>query len=285
MLERLISLPPVSFCLEVWDTYARAGISRSAAALAYYLVLTLFPLVMCVNYFIGLFHFNLEQVLRAADALLPAGVTGVLGDYLTYVAGVRSPALLWASVFTILVSASAGLRTLFLALDELYEVRRPMGVKTTLVSVALSALFLVTIYFSVVVIFTGDWFFRLLERYLPRPLKQLLSLARVSGLWGWLRYLVLFCAVLLLVLALYRAGTPPRAMPRRTLRFAALLTALAMAVCSGVFSWFIGMSSRYALVYGSLASLIILLVWLYLCGNIMLLGAAVSRTWVIRRTR
>ena len=40
MLERLISLPPVSFCLEVWDTYARAGISRSAAALAYYLVLT-----------------------------------------------------------------------------------------------------------------------------------------------------------------------------------------------------------------------------------------------------
>ena len=184
MLERLISLPPVSFCLEVWDTYARAGISRSAAALAYYLVLTLFPLVMCVNYFIGLFHFNLEQVLRAADALLPAGVTGVLGDYLTYVAGVRSPALLWASVFTILVSASAGLRTLFLALDELYEVRRPMGVKTTLVSVALSALFLVTIYFSVVVIFTGDWFFRLLERYLPRPLKQLLSLARVSGLWG-----------------------------------------------------------------------------------------------------
>ena len=74
MLERLISLPPVSFCLEVWNTYARAGISRSAAALAYYLVLTLFPLVMCVTYFIGLFHFNLEQVLRAADALLPAGV-------------------------------------------------------------------------------------------------------------------------------------------------------------------------------------------------------------------
>ena len=25
MLERLISLPPVSFCLEVWDTYARAA--------------------------------------------------------------------------------------------------------------------------------------------------------------------------------------------------------------------------------------------------------------------
>lgn len=285
MLERLISLPPVSFCLEVWDTYARAGISRSAAALAYYLVLTLFPLVMCVNYFIGLFHFDLEQVLRAADALLPAGVTGVLGDYLTYVAGVRSPALLWASVFTILVSASAGLRTLFLALDELYEVRRPMGVKTTLVSVALSALFLVTIYFSVVVIFTGDWFFRLLERYLPRPLKQLLSLARVSGLWGWLRYLVLFCAVLLLVLALYRRARRPGLCPGAP---------CALRPCSPLWPWRCapgcspGSSACppampwYTAPWPPSSSC-----WCgcTCAGNILLLGAAVSRTWVIRRTR
>ena len=37
--------------------------------------------------------------------------------------------------------------------------------------------------------------------------------------------------------------------------------------------------------YGSLASLIIPPVRLYLCGNILLLGAAVSHTWAIRRTR
>ena len=53
--------------------------------------------------------------------------------------------------------------------------------------------------------------------------------------------------------------------------------ALAIVAASVLFSWFIGMSSRYALVYGSLASLIILLVWLYLCGNLLLLGAVVGR--------
>ena len=45
------------------------------------------------------------------------------------------------------------------------------------------------------------------------------------------------------------------------------------------------MSSRYALVYGSLASLIILLVWLYFCGNILLLGAVVGRVWSRRHRR
>ena len=33
---------------------------------------------------------------------------------------------------------------------------------------------------------------------------------------------------------------------------------------------------RYSLVYGSLASVIILLVWLYLCGNILILGSVVN---------
>ena len=62
-------------------------------------------------------------------------------------------------------------------------------------------------------------------------------------------------------------------------------TAAAIAGASVVFSWFIGMSSRYALVYGSLASLIILLVWLYLCGNILLLGAVAGRVIEDRRRR
>ena len=43
------------------------------------------------------------------------------------------------------------------------------------------------------------------------------------------------------------------------------------------------MSSRYSLVYGSLASLIILLVWLYFCGNILLVGAVAGRVWFHRR--
>ena len=52
-----------------------------------------------------------------------------------------------------------------------------------------------------------------------------------------------------------------------------------------LFSWFVSFSSRYALVYGYLASLILLLVWLYFCGNILLLGAVMGRVWQQRLRR
>ena len=190
---------------------------------------------------------------------------------------VSVPALLLASLFTILVSASAGLRTLLAAMDSLHDRENRHAFRRVAVSLALSALFLLTVYLSVVVIFTGEWFFWLLEEHLPRRVLELLPLSALSGLWRWMRYLLLFCFVLMLVLIVYRAGTPRGAMRRPVVLLSSLLAAAAIAGASVVFSWFIGMSSRYALVYGSLASLIILLVWLYLCGNILLLGAVVGR--------
>lgn len=284
-MKKLLSLPPVSFALETADAFLRVGAPRSAAALSYFLILTLFPLLVCVNYFIGLFHLDLENLLRSLDQILPAGALAVMEDYLGYVAGSQSSALLLASLVTILISASAGLRTLLATLDDLHGTGDVHPVIRVGVSVLLSVLFLLTIYLSVVVIFTGEWFFWLLEERLPRQIAEVLPLEALSGLWQWMRYLLLFCFVLLLVLMVYRAGTPRRAMGTRVLLLSSLLAAAAIAGASVVFSWFIGMSSRYALVYGSLASLIILLVWLYLCGNILLLGAVAGRVMEDRRKK
>lgn len=278
MLRKFTSLPPVSFALDVANTYGRVGVGRSAAALSYFLVFTIFPLLLCLNYIIGIFHLDLERLLVPIEQLLPDATLAILQDYLTYAASSQSPAMLFAGLLTILVSASAGLRTLFQTMDELYEVRDRSGVRRFLLSLVLSFLLMPTIYLSVVVILTGSWFFGMLENHLPLLLRSQLPLNALSDLWVWLRYLLLFCFVLLLVLVIYRIGTPRR----DPVVLPAFFTSLAMVACSVLFSWFIDMSTRYALVYGSLASLVILLAWLYFCGNILLLGAVIGRCWYRR---
>ena len=287
MRGAFFQLPPVLFVRDMVQTYGRLGVSRAAASLAYFLILTLFPLLVCVNFFIGLLELDPEAVFSALDPLLPRESLSIILEYLTYVSGIpqsQSTPLLLASLFTILLSASAGLRTLLKTMDELYQVRHVSSLRRVAVSVILSLLFLLTIYLSIVVIFTGDWFFQVLEERLPPPLAELIPLRLLSQLWGWLRYLLLFFCVLLLVLAVYRMGTPPPLRrEKKVLRLTALLSAGALVACSVLFSWFIGLSSRYSLVYGSLASLIILLVWLYFCGNILLAGAVAGRVWFHRR--
>ena len=142
MVKKLLAWPPAAFIWEVVLAYGRTGVSRSAAALSYFLILTLFPLLMCINYFIGLFHLDLEQLVRGLDQVLPDEALTVIVEYLGYVSQAQSPALLWASLATIVLSASAGMRTLFQAMDELYQARRRTPFRRMVASVVLSLLFL-----------------------------------------------------------------------------------------------------------------------------------------------
>lgn len=284
MIKKILALPPVSFGLDLAAAYSRVGTGRSAAALSYFLILTIFPLLVCVHGFIGMIHLDLEAMLGSLNQVLPADALTVLQDYLTYASTHQSAALLLASIFTLVVSASAGLRVLLHTLDQLYQVKDTRPIQRFVVSILLSLLFLASFYLSGVVILTGDWFFGLLQSFLPEALAALLPLETLGRLWQWIRYLLLFCFMLLLVLMLYWTGTPKPLRKPQVVTGTACLTAAALVLSSTVFSWFIGMSSRYALVYGSLASLIILLAWLYFCGNVLLLGAATGYVWLTRRS-
>jgi len=257
--------------------YSKCGLTRSAAALAYFLLLTLFPLLVCISFFIGLFHVNLIHLLWGLEGFLPGHVLTLLEDYLLYAAASRSPPLFWAAMFTILLSASAGLRVLFRTMDQLFDRVPRHPLLRFFFSPVLALFLLLVIYGSIVVLFTGDWFFLFLEDRLPPALVRTISLAGLGRLWGWMRYLLLFCSMLFLVLAVYRVGIPRSRVRDADVLAAAAADSLSLVICSAVYSWFIGISSRYALVYGSLAGMVILLVWLYSCGVILLLGAAVCR--------
>lgn len=269
----------LTFIKEMYRLYGRHNVTRAAGALAYFFVLSVFPLILCVNGLVGLAHVDIQQLLLSLDRVLPRQALELVGDYVDYVSRNQSPALLYAAVPAIILSASAALRVLLDTMDELYDHPRDTGVRRIAVSVLFSLLFLVTVYLSVLVIFTGDWFLRWLSGIMPQQLAAMLNFSALFGLWRWMRYILLFCFVMLLVLALYRLGTPKKQVHRGPMLVSALLCSIALVVASGVFSRFIGMSSRYSLLYGSLASIIILLLWLYLCGTILLLGAVFNRVW------
>ena len=121
------------------------------------------------------------------------------------------------------------------------------------------------------VVVTGQRTLRTLAQRFP----VLDSLLRM---WSWSRYVLLFVVFLLFILAVLTMAAP-RGTPRFPILISGLVSTLALVVSSAVFSWFIGLSSRYSLVYGSLVSIIVLLLWLYLCGQILFLGIVFTSVW------
>jgi len=266
--------------LEIADLYFTKRVSRSAAELAYFLILSFFPALICINAVIGTLHLDVATLLDSASIIIPEAALAVLTEYVRYITVNQSGGLLAAGVVMLLFSASAAMRSLMNVMDDIYERKTYTGLWQIVASVAFSVLFLLTIYLSLVVVLTGNWFFHLLEDLIHR-------IPRLSGVtlpwdWQWMRFIILFCLVLVFVMVLYKA-TAPRGRPRAPVLTGAFIASAALVLFSILFSYFIGLSSRYSLVYGSLASVVILLVWLYLCGTILILGNCFNRVWYGRK--
>ena len=275
-LKRIWNSRPARFIREIVELYFSAHVSRSAAELAYFLILSFFPVLICVNAFVGALHLDIHLVLDTVEGFLPGGVATILAEYVQYITDNQSAGMLLAGLFMTVLSASAAVRALMKIMDDIYGRTNYPGFWSIVVSVVFAVLLLVTIYLSMVVLLTGSWFFHRIERYLP--------LGAFITDWQWLRFVILFALVLLFILLLYRVSAPI-GKPRPPVLTGAVLASVMLAGASILFSWFIGMSSRYSLVYGSLASVIILLVWLYLCGNILILGNVFNCVWYRRKKK
>lgn len=270
-LDKLLRAhPPIRFAADVVDVYFTKRVSRAAAELAYFLILTFFPIMICISAFVNELHLDLTALVDQADPFLPEGVLVLFRDYLIYIDTNQSAAMLLSGAFLTVLFASAAVRGLMNIMHELYGRATFRGLWQVVASVLFSVLLLATIYLSLAVVVTGNWFFHLLGRVL-----KLENLVDQAGVWQSVKYLLLLAMVFLFILLLYRFAAP-LSKPRPPVVPGALAASAALAVASMIFSVLMGNSTRYSLIYGSLASVIILLVWLYLCGNILIMGNVVN---------
>lgn len=263
------------------NIYFRKKAPRSAAAFSFHVVFSIFPLLICINWMVGRLHTDLSSALSTLSRFLPASAIDILRGYLDYIAGYTSDTALMLGIFMMLLPASAALRNLQGILNDINNRGRRTGIRAFLLSFVFSVVFLLVVYICMIIMFTGSWLLRLLsDRF---------GIGSYIFGWNWLRFLVLFLLISFMLYILYRFlpfnGRRPRALFSGSVFVGALFSSVTLVGVSILFSYFIGLSSRYSLVYGSLASVIIMMLWLYVCSNVIIIGGIVNRLYNEHRRR
>jgi membrane protein len=243
-----------------------------AAGVAFYAFLALVPTLIAVVSIYGLVA-NPDDVKRLVDDVgssLPAEVQNFLVFQLTSIVNANHAGVTTATVVAIalaLWSASGGMAALITAIHVAYEAEEPKGFvlkrgKAFLLTLA-AIVFLGAVAFLVVAV---------------RPLldhADLGTAGRVAlQIVGWL---VLAALALVGIGLLYRFAV--RDSPRGRLGFLTLGTVLAMAlwlVVSGLFAAYTANFASYGKTYGALASIVVLLIWLWLSSLVVLIGAEID---------
>ncbi len=253
--------------------------SRTGAALAFYTVFSLAPILLLSIAIAGLFFGQqaargeiFEQI---SDLIGPAGaaaVQSVIHNASESRAGTLTTVF---SVLTLIVGATTALVELKAGLDKIWDVppERRQGfwyfVRTRLLSVgvilALAFLLLVSLVISAGLaalesLARGEHFINLVLQWL----NQLLSFLLVAALFGTL-YKVL----------------PSTRIAWRDVMVGAVVTATLFSVGKYAIGVYLG-NSGLASTYGAAGSIILLLVWVYYSAQIFLFGAEFTRTYARR---
>ena len=242
-------------------------LSRAAAAWSFFLILSIFPFFICLSALLSAFHLDFPNLIAAAGRILPTAAAQFLEEYLNYVTTENSAAMLTAGALMMATSASAAFRTILNITGEVYGKMRYKQIISWISSFLYAFLFLLAVYVCIVVQVFGSALVRLIGRYiLIRPeIYRLLQL----------RYPLVAVFIFVILYGLYRL-TVPRHRPRYPVWLGAMGGAAAFMVVGVVYSALIDLSAKYSLVYGSLASVVVLMMWVYTCSYVIFAGAALN---------
>ena len=94
-MKKLWTSPLVSFFREAILLYFSRRVPQAAACLAYFVILAVFPVLICVSYILGLVNIDVGSLIGQLQTILPQAALDVLESYLRYIAIHRSPGLFW----------------------------------------------------------------------------------------------------------------------------------------------------------------------------------------------
>ena len=247
------------------------GGTDMAASLTYYGVLSIFPGLLALLSLLGIFGQGQKSVNAVLDVLRPlvsAHTLNTLHDPLVRLAHSEAATATFAvGIIGALWSASSWVRAFSRAMNRVYEVEEgrpfwrlyPMTYLVTIVTVVLSAVVLVILGASGPV---------------ARSLGDKLSLgSQAVDVWNWAKWPVLVLIVVLVIAILYHF-TPNVKLPKfRFLSVGAFVALLVWVVASAGFAVYVANFGSYDRTYGSVAGVVIALLWLWLTNVALVFGA------------
>ena len=245
------------------SVFNKQRVTRSAAAMSYYLTISIFPFLIVVYAILTSLNISSESLYKVWEQIIPADVLSVIVNYFRYIGGTKSGAMLLIGITVTLSSSSSAFGSLLKIMADIQGKARFRGFWAKIIGVIISLGLLAVMYVSGLVIVSGEWLLSFLGKTF--------GYASLLEIWQWVRFAILFLLLYMIIFMIYMVSAPKDVSKVR--RFPGALTAsVLLVVVSALFSKLIGSAANYPIVYGSLASFIILMLWIYICSIILIMG-------------
>jgi membrane protein len=261
--------PDQSLLKELWKRFQGDEVAGLSAELAYFFLLSLFPFLIFLITLIGYLPISEVDVLNFMNQYAPGETMAMIETTLEGIVQKHNGGLLSFGILATIWSASNGLNAVIRAFNRAYDVKETRSfIVARLMSVLLTVAMIIVIVIALLLPVFGREIglfvfsaFGLSETFLT--------------IWNAARWIGSFIVLFIVFSCLYYFA-PNKRLHWKAVFTGAFFATLGWILVSTAFSYYVGNFGNYSATYGSLGGIIVLMIWFYLSGMIILLGGEIN---------
>lgn len=255
--------------LLLWKRIGEDDVLGLAAQLAYFFLLSLFPLLIFLVTLLPYLPITQDEMLGVVADFAPGETMFFIETNLNEIMSHQNGTLLSFGIIATIWSASNGLNAIIRAFNKAYDVKES---RSFIVARGMAILFTVAMIFVFIVALLLPVFGKQIGMFLFAKLG--LS-SQFLAIWNMLRWALSSLIIFFVFLVLYWIAPNKKfkcidAVP------GAVFATVSWLLVSWGFSFYVSNFGNYSAMYGSIGAVIVLLIWFYLSGIIIILGGEIN---------
>lgn len=274
-LEKIKNKIFVVFIDQLLYRFAAHNVLWSGASLTYFLILSIFPFLIVLLNILSYTSLVRERAILDLIHFLPLDIVAIIEGFLNDLSRSSSQELLSVAAFLGVWTASSGVKAIIKAINLAYDYAENRHfIKLRGLSVLFTLALLIMITLVMISLILGP--------VLARTLFDRFGYGEsFATLWSYLRYIIPLGYMILIFALLFKfspnIGKNLR-IPIREVLPGAVFTTIAWVSLSLLLSYYVANFGKYAITYGSLGGVIVLLIWMYYSSIVIVLGGEINAT-------
>jgi membrane protein len=258
--------------LNLFRSNRKFDIDQRASAVAYSLTLACFPAVIFLFTLIPYIPIeNLDvQIMGLLKEVMPQGIYADADQtIIDILSRPRKGVLSFGFIFTMIASTN-GMMSLMRSFDMVYEDDETRGfLEVRGIALGLTLLLIIVLFLAVVLLIVGDGAMNVISDW------HIIKDGWIITLLNLTRYLISFGAMMLGISLIYRFA-PTHGQMYSFVNAGCIVASVLILLSTYGFSYYLSNFSSYNKLYGSIGTMIALMIWFYLLALLLILGFEIN---------
>ncbi len=257
-----------NFFKRFWDAFWRPEMLVLPGQVAFFLFLSLVPTITLIGYACSYINISNDLIFNLITKSIGREFSEILTPILT------STEITPAFFITLGVGyfiASNGMSSIIVASNTIYGIKDSGFFKRRLKALIMELIIVILLLFVLLVPLFGDSIINLLHYINIDSESTEVIVKLLSILQGPISWLIIFMFIKIIY-----TMAPDKKVPSNSVNGGAIFTTILWIGITALYSYYINNFANYSIFYGSLANIVVLMVWVYFLSFVFVIGMAMN---------